>query len=239
MFVSCCMVNNLRTVFFKYAEDSAAVSHGTDQHDQVKVRILLPQFHLDVICVVLINVKNNQLPGIMCRNLPAQFAADGSASTGYQYFLSVDKFEYFLHICLDRLATEQIFDRNLLHLTDCNFTSHELIHAGKIFQFTVCFLTYIKDVSALFCCSTGNCQIDFFDLILLHTCKYIVSAADNRNTFNKAPPLISIIIDDAAYFIFNLLCPINVANKFLPRIACSNHHDAAFIAASDFLLAAQ
>ena len=53
------MVYDVGAVFLKHRLDPVGVPDGADEHHQVQVRILLLQLQLDVVGVVLIDIKDN------------------------------------------------------------------------------------------------------------------------------------------------------------------------------------
>ena len=58
----CCrMIDDLRTVLFEDTVDTVLITYRTDQHHQVKLRLFPLQFLLDIICIVLIDVEDDQL----------------------------------------------------------------------------------------------------------------------------------------------------------------------------------
>ena len=74
------VVHHFRPVTLEYVPQAAAVPHGPDFHAQRQIRIAAPQFQLNIIGVILADVKNNQFFGLVAGNLAAQFAANGTAA---------------------------------------------------------------------------------------------------------------------------------------------------------------
>ena len=74
------MIDDLRAVLGEHIHQAAAVPHGTDQNLKMQIRVFFPQLKLDGICVVLIDVKDNETFGIMRRDLTAELGADTAAS---------------------------------------------------------------------------------------------------------------------------------------------------------------
>ena len=66
----CRMIDKLRPVLIKDLKDLAAVTHRSDQCLQVKIRILLFQLQLNIICIVFIYIENNKCLGMMSGDLP-------------------------------------------------------------------------------------------------------------------------------------------------------------------------
>ena len=77
------MVHDVGAVFFKHRLDPVGVPDGADEHHQVQVRILLLQLQLDVVGVVFVDIKDDQLLRVMACHLAAQLASDGAASPGH------------------------------------------------------------------------------------------------------------------------------------------------------------
>ena len=117
MLMGCCMVYDLRFIFFEYPVDSLAVTNRTDQNFQIQIRIICFQLLFNVIGVVFINIKNHQKLRLMPCNLPAEFTSDGTASSGYQDSLSLQILKDLRHIYFDSVSPKKIFNCNFFHLT--------------------------------------------------------------------------------------------------------------------------
>ena len=141
MLVGCGVIDDLRPVFLKHTEYAPAVPDGPDQCNQVKIRIPFLQLHLNIIGVVLIDIENDELPRTVRRNLPAQFAPDGSAASGNHNGLAGNEGKDLLHIGADRLPAEQVLDGYILHLLDRDLSQHQLVHTGQVLQLAVGLLT--------------------------------------------------------------------------------------------------
>ena len=90
MLMRCCMVHNIGMIRFKHIVDPARVAHAADQNHQIQLRILFLQFLLQVVGIVFINIKHDQLRRLVTGNLTAQLASDGAASPGHQDPLAAD-----------------------------------------------------------------------------------------------------------------------------------------------------
>ena len=226
MLMSRSVIYDLRPVLLKDIEDLAAVAHRADQHHKIELRIFLAQLQLNVICVILINIKNDQLCGVMRRDLSAKLTSDRSAAAGYQNPLAVDEVEDLLHIGLDRLSSQKILYGDLLHNADADFAVHQLIKPGQILQLAVGLLTYIKDIPPLLGCRAGHSQIDLLDPVLIDIFQNSVPAADDRNAVNIASPLIGVIVNYAAHPVIDLSGPANVGDQTLSGVTGADHHYA-------------
>ena len=78
------MVYNIRAVRLKHRLNPVGIPDRTDENCQVQIRERPLQLLLQIIGIILINVEDNQLPGLVTCNLAAQLASDGSASSGYK-----------------------------------------------------------------------------------------------------------------------------------------------------------
>ena len=109
MLMRCRMIDNLRMILFKHLKNLAAVPDRTDDGHKLESRILFPKFQLDLISVVLVDVKDNQLLRSVSRDLAAELAADRPTTSGDKNRLAGDKFIDLLHVRPDRIPPKEIF----------------------------------------------------------------------------------------------------------------------------------
>ena len=83
MLMRCRVEDDIRPVCLDHTVYTSRVSYGTDQSDQIKTGILSFQLLLNSICIIFINIKDNQFFRSGTRDLTAQLASDGAASSGY------------------------------------------------------------------------------------------------------------------------------------------------------------
>ena len=110
------VVDDVRAVLVKDRVDPPAVPHGSDEHLQVQVRVAPPQLLLNLIGVVLINIKDDQPARLMGRDLAAELASDGSASAGHQDGFPLDVLEDLIQVDFDGLPAQQVLHGHRLHL---------------------------------------------------------------------------------------------------------------------------
>ena len=127
MLVSCGMKDDLRMVGFHYIKDFPAVSDGSDDGLHLQKGEFLANLQLDVISIVFIDVKDDQLLWTVLRDLPAYFRTDGSASAGDQDYLPLEGVIDFLHIDMNRISAQEILHRDLLQGTDGQLPGVQLI----------------------------------------------------------------------------------------------------------------
>ena len=219
------VVYDLRLVIFKYFEDPPAVTDRADQGHKIQLRIFFPELHLNVIRVIFIYVKNDQLLGRVRRDLPAELAADGAAASRDQDPFPVNEFKDFFQVGLDRLSAQKVFDGDLLHLAYSYFSADELIHSGKVLQLAVRLLADVQDVSSLLRRRAGDRHIDLVDVVFLNIFQDRVPAADDRNSVNEAPPLVGVVIYDTADQFVDFFGPFYIMQNRLAGISCSDQHD--------------
>ncbi len=108
------MVDNVRLIHGKNIVNTLRVTHRRNQYLQGEVWIVMNQFLLDTVCIVLININNNQLLRPVRCNLTAQLASDGAAAARDKNHLP----RYIVHdgaeIYAYRLPPQQVVDIDLL-----------------------------------------------------------------------------------------------------------------------------
>ena len=110
------MIYDFRLVFLEHHIDSSAVSDRSDQHNEVEVFVLTSQFLFDIVCIILIDIKNDQLFRFMTCDLSAKLTSDRTAASGNKDCFSFNILEDLIHIYFDRISSKQIFDCYCFHL---------------------------------------------------------------------------------------------------------------------------
>ena len=98
-----CMIYNVRPVCTEQIFQTVCIAHGTDQHHQIHLRVLTSQFLLDLIGIIFIYIKYNELFYLVSRQLPAQLAANGTTAPGDQDYLILYIAHDLIQIGTDRL----------------------------------------------------------------------------------------------------------------------------------------
>ena len=156
MLMGCCVVDYIRPVCRKKAGQTAAIPHGTNQNLQIQLRIIFLQFLLNVVGIVLINVKDNQLLGVVGCNLPAQLAADGSTATGDQNGLAANEPGDLIHIDPNGISSQKILHRDLAHIFQSSVLRYQLLHARQCLDLAAGFFALIQDLPLLLAGGAGN-----------------------------------------------------------------------------------
>ena len=113
MLVRCCMEYNVWFVFFHHAVNTMCISYRTDQYSQIQFRMIPSEFLLNIISIIFINVKNDQMPDFMLCQLCTDLTSDGPATTGYQHGFSFDIAKDLIQIDFDRITSQKIFDLHI------------------------------------------------------------------------------------------------------------------------------
>ena len=71
------------------------------------------QLLLNVICIIFIDIKDDQMTDLMFCQLGTDLTADGSAASGYQNRFSFDIAKDLIQIDFDGISAQQIFDLNV------------------------------------------------------------------------------------------------------------------------------
>ena len=165
MLMRCCMVHNIGMIRFKHIVDPARVAHAADQNHQIQLRILFLQFLLQVVGIVFINIKHDQLRRLVTGNLTAQLASDGTAAACNEHNLILHISQNGIDIHADRFPAQQVFDLDVPQLADVDFAVYELIQSGKAAQLAVCLFTDFQDILNLRRRRRGDRQENFINIV--------------------------------------------------------------------------
>ena len=77
----------------------------------------------------------------------------------------------------------------------------KLIHARKYLQFTTCLFADVQNIPSSLRPRAGDRKIDLVDLILFDVWENVLSSAHNGHVIQIPPPLIGVVVDDAAYLV--------------------------------------
>ena len=230
------VIDNLRMKLRKHLEHSSAVADRADQGHEVQVRIGILQLILDIIGVVLIDVKNNQLLWMVCRDLSAELRTDGPAAAGDENDLPAHEVIDFLHLGTDLVTAEEVLDRDVLHIRDGDIALGKLGDAGHDLQLAVGLLADIQDITALFEGGTRNGKVDLLDLILLDILENRLAAADHGDPVDKTAPLIRIVVHDTDDLLPHVGHALDISKNNLAGAARADEHHAAIGTAQVLLM---
>ena len=171
-------------------------------------------------------------------DLAAELGADGSAAAGDQHHPIVDLVKDLPHIRLDRLPAQEILHGDILHIADGDIAVHQLIHARKLLDLAVRFITDGQDIPLLLGGGAGNGEENLIHTIFLHRAEDFLPPADDGHPIEVPLPFVRIIIDNADHRIMDLPGLIDIPEDQLARGAGADQHDPLRVRA-DFAAGAE
>ena len=199
--MSCRMIDHIWVIGGEDLVKPPTVTHRADEGDEVQGRISVTQLQLDVIGVILIHVKDDELLRVVGGHLPTDLAADGTTATGDEDGFAVDKIKDFIHVDPDGLAAQKVFDGDLFEAGDMDFIGNKLVHAGELLQLTPGLAADIEYFPTILRRGSGDGKEDFIDFIFFHCGENTLSAAYYFNIIDVAVPFVGVIVDNGADFI--------------------------------------
>ena len=221
------MIDDLGTIGIEHLEDPAAVPGGTDEGDQLQVRVVGLELQLDIVSIVLVDIEDDELLRVVGRDLPTKLAADGAAAAGDQHPLAVDETEDLPHVRLDGFPAQQVLYGHILHGRHGDPGRHQLVHAGQLLELAVRVAADIQDVPLVRSAGAGNGQEDFVHMVLVHVGQDIVPTAHHGDPFQIPAPLVGIVVDDADHLVFRPYHQIHVPQDQLACVPGADEHDPA------------
>ena len=194
----CCVEHNIRSVFLHDPADAVRISHGADQHFQIKAfPIFSQEFLLDLVSIVLIHIEDDQLFRMCCRYLPAQFASDRSSAAGYQQCLPAYGSKYLIHIYFYLGTSEQVCNLDIAKSADIYFSVYKLIDSRNGLKAASGVFADIQDSLSIFRRSCRNRINNAADPVFFHHFRNLISVTDDRDPFQYTPILCRVIINNA------------------------------------------
>ncbi len=219
------VVDDVRMILFKDFEHLAAVADGPDKRDKIELRIFFAELELDVVGVIFVNVKDDQLLRIVPCDLPAELGADGAAAPGDEDDLAVDEAEDLLHVGADRFAAEKVLDRDLLHVAHGELAGRDLVNARELLQLAAGLVADGQDVALVLHRGARDREVDLPNPVLGHGGHDFLAAADDRDAVDEAMPFVRVVVDDAGDELVELLGAADVALDHLAGRAGADEHD--------------
>ena len=161
-------------------------------------RILTDQLLLDVIRIVLIDIKNDQNLRVFRRDLSAELASDRAAAARDEHYFIPHILGYRVDIDLHRLSAQKVLNLHRTELLDRRLARDELIHTGQDLQRCPGLLTDLQNLTDLPFRRTRDCHDDLIDVIGLRHLNDLLSSAEHLDSVNIGPLLCLVIIYDTA-----------------------------------------
>ena len=190
------MIYDVRAISLEDAIDALFISHRSDEHRKIQFRVLAKQLLLDIISIIFVDIQDNQLFRMVCRNLPAQFAADGAAASGDEDDFTTDMIQHFFGIDPDRFSAQQVFDIHFFQIGYGDISVDELVSTGDGTQFTAGLFTDVQDLLSRLYTGRGNGKNDFINAVLPYGIQNAFPSAYDRYTAHQFAMAARLIVDD-------------------------------------------
>ena len=197
------MEHDVRAIHLKQAVNFFLISHGGDLHPQVQpIAPYTPQLLLDIISIVLVNIQNDELLGLIFGDLTAKLAADGAAASGHKNGLTLQEIRQDRRVQLDRLSAEQIFHLHILDRRHAHLAVYQLVNSRQAPHAAARFLADVQDVLLFFGRGCGDGKDDLRDSLLFDHLGDRLPPADNGHVPDVLALLALVVVDDAADMAF-------------------------------------
>ena len=201
------------------------VSNRTNQNFQVEIRMCTLEFHLDIICIIFINLKDNQLFRFCTGDLTTKLTANGTAATGNHDHLTGNISEYFIKIYFNWVTAKKILCINFTKFAYTDFLIYELIHTRNRLNLTVGLCTYAKYILTSLCAGRRDCINNFIYAVFLYRIWDIVSIAYDRDAAKSFSFFDGIIINYAYNMIADIRTIIEFSYQSTTSITCTDNHN--------------
>ena len=81
MLMCCRMIDNLRMICLKYIVQPVGIAHRANQRLHPYIRILTLQLLLYIVCIILVNIKNDKKLRVLSGYLTAKLTTYGATAT--------------------------------------------------------------------------------------------------------------------------------------------------------------
>ena len=158
MLVRSRVINDLRLYFRKDLFKAHSVAHRANQRLNIKLGMSRFELIQNIVCVVFVNIKNDQLFRIVLCKLTAKLASDRSATARYEYDLVLNIIHYAVKIDLDRIATEKVLYIDLSNRGELSLSLNYLVKRRNKLDLTARFGADLKDLCLFGGRARGNCE---------------------------------------------------------------------------------
>ena len=131
MLMRSCMIDNIRMILCHNAVHTVRISNRCNQYDKIKIWILMFQLLLNLICIIFIDIYNDQLLRLVPCNLPAKLTSNRAATTCYENYLIFYIIQNRIKINFNRISSQQILYIDITKFADIYFTIYQLIDSRK------------------------------------------------------------------------------------------------------------
>ena len=220
------MANEVRAVLGKHVHHALPVAHGADQHDQIQLRMRALQLHLNIICIVFVNIKNDELLRVLRRSLTAKLAADAAAAARDEHDLILDIPGDLVQIDPHRVAAQQVFNIDLTDLLDIHLAVGDLVQTRQRAQAAAGLLADVQNVQPLLARGGRDGEDDLLHIVFPRSPRNIRRAADDAHAAQVAAALGRIVVNDADDLVFRMPAVGKLAHDHRAGMPAADEHCA-------------
>jgi len=155
------------------------------------------ELKLDIVSIVFINIKNDELLWTVLCNLAAKLRTDGTATTCNKNDLALKLSSNILLVKADWITSKDILDGDVLKVASADDAGLFSVHIWKLLDTAVCFLAKVDKVTLFARCKCSDGDVDFLYLIFFYGIKDFVAATDNLYSIDVTTPFVRVVVDDA------------------------------------------
>ena len=218
------MEHDIRAEAAEHLLQLFSVAHRGDLYIQIERDRTVEQLLLDVVGVVFIDIKDDDLLGVVMRHLPAQLGADGAAAARDEADLILDEGGHIGIVEHDRRPAQQIFKGDARRLLQERLVEHHFMDIGQCPDLAARLKAVGKDLLAAFDGAGGNGKQDGLDLVQPHQLADTVHRAADRNALDAAGDLVRVIVNDADGAVLAALRPQHFPDEHLAGLPAADDH---------------
>ena len=223
MLVGSRVKDNRWPICFENGFQLIVIPYGTDEHAQSVRAVFSRQLLLQVVGVVLVNIKDNQLRRLLGHDLTAKLRTDGTAAARYQDDFVSDKGLDAVLVDLYGLPADQIlqvdFPQILAHHSRQgrrDFRQNPHAAAGIAAQ--------LDEFALVGRLCRWNGDDNLFNFIFGSGAFDHLPVADDFDAAYVLVLFVRIVVDDADHFVVAVPVAVQLVNQNVPRTARADDH---------------
>ena len=221
------MEHDVRPILSEDHIHAVFVADGADHNGQVKVRIIPQKLLLDIIGVILIDLKDHKLLRLVLRDLPAELAADGASAARDQDRFAAQESGDVGQIDLDAVTPQKVEDRDVPDLLNCDLAVGKLEDAGQSLEVAVGLLANLQDIAAILIVRRRNGKNNLLDTVLLHNGGDVVAVARDLDSAQIVAALVEVVVHDTDDVVDRLHAGLKLAQSHRAGVAGADQEGSA------------
>ena len=229
MLVRRCMEDDAWLVLGEDLVEAIAVAHRADQDLELElVAIEALELVLQLVGVVLIDVKDNQAGRLETGDLAAKLGADRTTAPGDENGLATQVAGDRARVEDDLVAAQEVLDLHVLDVLDTDRAIDQVLQEWNDFQLAAGATGDFDDVAHIIARRTRDRQDDLVDLVLGCGSWDGVAVAVDRHAEDAEGMGLAVVIDDHDRFAV-LVIVLQLADQLAACGAGADDHDAALV----------